>query len=304
MNILIWHFSSNIKKNIIPVLEKKRGINILGIITQKIIPKFNCYLDEKAIINLKPDYVFISSITSSHYKEVKFCLDNNVNVLIEKPISNSYKKTKFLIDLARRKNLKLIEVLMFIYHPQFIKLQEILNSDRNGKLLFGNIIFTIPHLDKNNFRYKKNQGGGAYLDLGIYIFSLLYFIFGKNIYLKNYQSYKGKKLVETNCLFTFSLKNNKQSKIIGVCGFGFNYNNRLDLVYEKRTISANLIFSKPRKINPNIIISDGLKIERSHYFRKEINQFSLMFDYIYKNKINFDLYYKDLLKTYKFFFNN
>ena len=289
MNILIWHYSSNIKKNIIPVLEKKSNINILGIITKKKIQKFNCYLDKKAIINLQPDYVFISSITGSHYEEVKFCLDNNVNVLIEKPISNSYEKIKSLIDLAKLKKLQLIEVLMFIYHPQFKKLQEILNADKNGNLLFGNIIFTIPHLEKNNFRYKKNQGGGAYLDLGIYIFSFLYFVFGKNIFLKNYELFKEKKSVETYCLFNFGLKNNKQSRIIGVCGYGFNYNNRLDLIYEKRNISANLIFSKPKKTKPSITLSNGLKLEKTIYFKKEINHFSLMFDYINNNKIDIRL---------------
>jgi predicted dehydrogenase len=304
MKILIWHYSSNVKKNIIPALMRnKRVFKILGIISKQKIQNINCYKDRKSIIDLKPDYVFISSITSSHFKEIEFCLKNKINVIVEKPISDDYSKVKYLIKLARNKNLKLIEALMFLYHPQFYQLSKILNLKKNGNLLYGNIFFTIPHLDKNNFRYQKKSGGGAHLDLGIYIFSFLFFIFGKNIYLKETIIVRSKKNVDINCLFIFGLRGNKPTQIIGKCGFGFNYNNRLDFIYENKSIKANLIFSKPRISSPKIEILDGLEINKTINFNKNLNQFDLMFDYIYKEKINFRNYYKNIMKLYKFYFS-
>lgn len=304
MKILIWHYSSNVKKNIIPsLLRNKKKFEIIGVITNQKVQNLKCYKNKKILIKLNPDFVFISSITSAHFQEIEFCLLNNINVIVEKPITDKYSKVKYLVNLARKKNLKLIEALMFLYHPQFNNLYKILNSRKNGALLYGNIIFTIPNLSINNFRYNKKLGGGAYLDMGIYIFSFLFFIFGKKVYLKKLEILKGKKNVDTNCLFIFGLRDNKFTQIIGKCGFGYNYNNRLDFIFEKYSINANLIFSKPKISMPDIKIFNGLENKQVLKFNKNINQFDLMFENIYKNKFNFKYYYKDLISLYRFYFN-
>ncbi len=304
MRIIIWHLSSNVIKNIIPSLKKFRNtVKILGVITNK-KSKFETFNNKKILILRKPDFVFISSITGKHYEDIKFCLNNNLNVIVEKPLADSLDKVRELIKLAKRKKLKLFDAVMFQYHPQFTDLKRILLSKQNGSLMHGNIIFVFPHLNKKNFRYKKRLGGGSFLDTAIYIYYFIFLVYGKNIFLKSINFDKIKNGVDVCCLFIFGFKDNSKSLIIAKCGFGFNYNNRLDFIFERKTIRSELIFTKPKKLTASISTFDGhIKKDYKNY-KKSLNSFENMFEHFFSKKIDMKKYYETVLSIYKFYFGS
>lgn len=50
------------------------------------------------------DLVYISTITSLHYKHVKMCLENNNHVIVEKLFTTNYKDSNELVKIACSKN--------------------------------------------------------------------------------------------------------------------------------------------------------------------------------------------------------
>ncbi|MFH1782084.1 MAG: Gfo/Idh/MocA family oxidoreductase [Candidatus Omnitrophota bacterium] len=65
----------------------------------------NYETDYKKLLSYKLAAVSIVTPTYLHYKIAKFFLDNNIHVLIEKPITKTLREAKKLIDLAKKKKL-------------------------------------------------------------------------------------------------------------------------------------------------------------------------------------------------------
>jgi len=67
--------------------------------------KTKCYTDYKELFKLGIDGVSIVTPTSLHYKIAKAFLNNNIDVLIEKPITKKLSEAEELIEIAKKKNL-------------------------------------------------------------------------------------------------------------------------------------------------------------------------------------------------------
>ena len=67
------------------------------------------YKDYLKGLNFKPDLVYISLTNHLHYKYAKIFLKKGYNVIVDKPITESLKKTSELVKIAKSKNLLLSE---------------------------------------------------------------------------------------------------------------------------------------------------------------------------------------------------
>jgi predicted dehydrogenase len=67
------------------------------------VPAFMDYND----LLSKVDCVSIAATTNQHFEIAKTCLENQIHVLIEKPITETLEQAKELITLAKKNNLKL-----------------------------------------------------------------------------------------------------------------------------------------------------------------------------------------------------
>ena len=74
---------------------------------------------QKAIEDKDLDAVYISLPNAIHYEWIKNSLNNNLHVICEKPFTCDYEQAKELINLARNKNLVLMETFQFRFHKQF-----------------------------------------------------------------------------------------------------------------------------------------------------------------------------------------
>ena len=64
------------------------------------------------------DWVFIATPDQTHYTIVKECLNQNVNIFCEKPLTLTYRESKDLYELANKKRFKLYCDDVFNYRKE------------------------------------------------------------------------------------------------------------------------------------------------------------------------------------------
>ncbi len=146
-----------------------------------------CFNDYESLLKCKDiDIVYIALPNSLHYEWILKCIKEGKKVLCEKPATVNFSQIKKIKEAILKKKLLFAEALMYRYHPQIIKVMELINENEIGKLIsmesyFGSNILTKKNffgfrkINEENRIYNKELGGGAILDLGCYpsSFSLL-----------------------------------------------------------------------------------------------------------------------------------
>ncbi|CAH0690554.1 unnamed protein product [Chilo suppressalis] len=127
-------------------------------------------------LDVDVDIVFVSVLNLQHYEVSKLMLENGKHVLCEKPLGMTHKQVKSLVDLAREKKLFLLEGMWSRFFPAYDALNEHISSGGLGDIYHVNIQFgvEINEIERN---LMKDLGGGAVLDLGIYMLQLAQFVY-------------------------------------------------------------------------------------------------------------------------------
>ena len=91
------------------------------------------------------------------------------HILCEKPLTLNSADTQLIIDAAKKHRVLLMEAYMYRFHPQTLKVVELVRSGVIGELRLIRASFNvICHFDPEHRMFKKELGGGAMLDLGCY----------------------------------------------------------------------------------------------------------------------------------------
>lgn len=126
--------------------------------------------------------VYIGSVNSDHFYQVKKAAEAGKNILCEKPLTNNSEQAEELIDVCEKNNVLLAVNYVHRFHPLVIKAKEILDSQMLGKLTSIHMNFNIDIPPSNNFRFNKSlSGGGALRDLGTHMIDLMRFFGGEII---------------------------------------------------------------------------------------------------------------------------
>jgi predicted dehydrogenase len=134
---------------------------------------------EKLANNSEVDVIYIATPNACHKDNALTCLNAGKNVLIEKSFSTNFKDAKILINLAIEKRLFLMEAMWTRFLPAFNKMEQLIDSGEIGELKSFNATLGQPSViskDSNLFNYP--MGGGATLDLGIYLVFWAHYLFG------------------------------------------------------------------------------------------------------------------------------
>lgn len=91
------------------------------------------------------------------------------HVLCEKPISLSVAEARTLLDVRARTGVKIGEAFMIRSFHQWLRLRELLDSDRIGQLRSVTGMFSYNNVDPKNIRNRVDSGGGAVYDIGCYL---------------------------------------------------------------------------------------------------------------------------------------
>jgi len=164
---------------------------------------FNNY--EDLIKNSEIDIIYIALPNSYHQKWINKCIDYNKNILVEKPITESF----FQLENIQKKllltdsRISIYEGFMYKHHAQIKKVLELVNNKEIGEVKKIISSFGVNLLTKKNFwffqkkkkinkegrLFNKKLGGGCILDLGCYPVSITTMLLEK-FKFTNFEDYK------------------------------------------------------------------------------------------------------------------
>ena len=123
---------------------------------------------EELLASKEVDGVYIPLPTSQHVEWAAKAIEAGKHVLVEKPLALDAKDILPLIKLRDAKKVLVCEAFMVIYHPQWIKVRDLIASGAIGRLRHVQGAFSYYNVDPNNMRNQLDLGGGALPDIGVY----------------------------------------------------------------------------------------------------------------------------------------
>jgi len=123
---------------------------------------------EELLASKDIDGVYIPLPTSQHVEWTAKAIEAGKHVLVEKPLAIDAKDIPPLIKLRDAKKVLVCEAFMVIYHPQWIKVRELIASGAIGRLRHVQGAFSYYNVDPTNMRNQLDLGGGALPDIGVY----------------------------------------------------------------------------------------------------------------------------------------
>jgi len=288
INIGILGCANIAKRFVLPTLIELEEFNVVGVAsrTKEKADQFslefniNSFYSYESLLQLeKIEAVYIPLPNSMHYEWIKKSLNKNIHVLVEKSMTCSYDEIKKLNQLAKEKNLVLIENFQFRFHSQLQYIKDLVESGRIGELRNIRVSFGFPpFFDTDNIRYQKELGGGALLDAGAYPLKISQIFLGNDI-LVDGASLEIPKEKQVEIWGSAYLKQ-KSGKLTSQIAFGFDhfYQNSIELWGSKGKISTNRIFTAAPEFEPTILIetNDGkenIKLPSDHHFRNMLRYF-------------------------------
>ncbi|AZO49690.1 MAG: Gfo/Idh/MocA family oxidoreductase [Mesorhizobium sp.] len=123
---------------------------------------------EELLASKDIDGVYIPLPTSQHVAWTAKAIVAGKHVLVEKPLALDAKDIAPLIQLRDEKKVLVCEAFMVIYHPQWIKVRDLIASGAIGRLRHVQGAFSYYNVDPKNMRNQLDLGGGALPDIGVY----------------------------------------------------------------------------------------------------------------------------------------
>ncbi|HKL72738.1 MAG TPA: Gfo/Idh/MocA family oxidoreductase [Candidatus Onthovivens sp.] len=134
---------------------------------------------EELVNDKEIEIIYISTIISKHFEQIKLALNNNKHVLCEKAFCLNAVETNEVIALAKEKNLFLAEAIWTRYMPSRKIIEDLLKENTIGKpyLIEANLGYPIKRHERIR---EPEMGGGSLLDVGVYPLNFSLMFFGNN----------------------------------------------------------------------------------------------------------------------------
>jgi predicted dehydrogenase len=188
-------------------------------------------------------------------------------------------EVELLIDAAKRNNVRIMEGFMYVFHPQFDRIQNIINSSILGDINYAHSMFSFPIQPARFYRINRSidNGGGALWDIGPYAIHTIRSCFKENpkrVYGQSKLNEHGAD-ISTTGMIDFGLNKKATFDISFECVrrsefevFGQNGRLKCPLVWQPDNSPAKIIYSTEKS---------GLKEEivpTANHFDLEIDHFN------------------------------
>ena len=130
-----------------------------------------CYDDMDALINDKNiDAIYCPMANEEHAEWAIKAINVGKHVLIEKPMATSLQDIDAIETAAKKNKVKVMEGFMYRFHPQHIRVAELVASGVIGDILSVRSSFSFLMREARMYRINRamSQGGGAMWDIGPY----------------------------------------------------------------------------------------------------------------------------------------
>jgi len=174
------------------------------------------------------DAVYIATLHPFHKENMLLCLKYNKHVMCEKPITMNASEIEEVMKVAKEKKLLVMEAMWTRFLPVLQEVKEKIDSGIIGdvNIIQGDFGFNAEYNDEGRV-YNKKLGGGALLDVGIYVISMAYFFYNKKPSKINAFSHIGPTGVDHKTAIIFAYDNNNLAQLS--CSVSCNTNTELIL---------------------------------------------------------------------------
>jgi len=120
--------------DVVAVCDKSQGARRR---VQKAYPHINVTSDARELIN-SPEIDAVAVVTPvwTHYELAKAALENGKHIFVEKPFTSNTAQAEELIELAAKKNLKIMVDHTFLFTGAVKKIRQLLDDGALGKLYY------------------------------------------------------------------------------------------------------------------------------------------------------------------------
>jgi len=145
------------------------------------------YTDYKKMIEENPEIQLVSIATESgsHAEIALYCIENGINVIIEKPMAMSLEDCDKIITLAKEKDVKVSACHQNRFNVAIQQLRNAIEEDRFGRLSHGSIHVRWnrgkQYYDQAPWRGTWEEDGGCLMNQCIHGIDLLRWMFGNEV---------------------------------------------------------------------------------------------------------------------------
>lgn len=190
----LGNFAEN---SIIPALKLLRRSKITAVYSHSIerahfiSGKFSIkeYYDEfDQFLKSDFDALYIASANDDHHWQVIKAAQAGKHIICEKPLALNSQQAEEMIKVCKENNVKLAVSYVQRFHPLTKKAKEIVDLGLIGQPIVINVSQAFDYPPSENFRFKKEKGGGALRDVGTHCIDLLRYFGGEIESIKGYLS--------------------------------------------------------------------------------------------------------------------
>jgi len=174
VKVLVIGHSRIARRRVLPALRSLRQVEAIAVASRTargsdVAAGLEFHSDyEAALVQSRADLAYVSVANSDHARLAMRCLEAGMHVVVDKPACLKQAEAERLAALAAAKRRCLAEATVFAFHPQFDAFQQCFAhpAARASRVV---ALFSFPPLEPQDFRNRRELGGGALNDLGPYV---------------------------------------------------------------------------------------------------------------------------------------
>jgi predicted dehydrogenase len=125
------------------------------------------------------DAVYVATPNSAHLPQALACIRAGKPVIVEKPLAMSASAAQIIADEAAKAGVPVMEGMWIRFLPGIIRARDMIRAGEIGDVTGVSGELSYKHdYDPDSRLFSKALGGGAALDLGVYLLSLSVCLFG------------------------------------------------------------------------------------------------------------------------------
>ncbi len=268
MDVILIGLSNIVSRRVLPALQSIPEVDGIDLATRKASDSavgkswthgevYEDYLD--ALIKTHATLAYVSVVNSEHERWVEAALRNGLHVIVDKPAVLGYDRAIRLVELAAKVDRCLTEATVFAYHPQ-IPMTNRIFAEAGCRPTRVAMVLSFPPFAADNFRYRRELGGGALWDLAPYVAACGRIFFESEPSVVRGSVISSSESVET--AFSAIATYDGERGLISLCGFDTAYSNNLRVLGPSISVELDRAFTTPSDYSNRLTVHRGQESDR------------------------------------------
>jgi len=222
--------------------------------------------------------IYIPLANEEHTEMALKAIQHKKHVLIEKPMALTKQEVESITQAAKDNHVVVMEGFMYVFHPQFDFIQQMIASGKLGHVQYAHSMFSFPIQPARYYRINRSikDGGGAFWDIGPYAIHTLRQVMGDHIKQVNVTAKMNSHQADMSASGILEFTDHRRATFD--ISFECTRRSEFEIFGDKGRLKCNTVWQHE---NDEAIISyeiDGTapvieKIQKGNHFDLEINHF-------------------------------